>query len=315
MKIVVVDGYTLNPGDLSWNMLSAFGELIVYDRTPIELIVERCKEATIVLTNKVPFSKEKLAALPNLKYISVLATGYNIIDTAAAKEQAVMVSNVPGYGTASVAQHVFSLLLEITNHTGKNAGWTAEGNWQDCADFCYTVAPITELQGKTMGIVGFGNIGQNVASIAIAFGMQVIYFNPSIKSTGIGKKVSLDEVFEQADYISLSCPLTATNQAFVNEALIKKMKPTSYLINTARGQLINESDLAIALNQNTIAGAALDVLSKEPPPANNPLLTAKNCIITPHVAWISIEARKRILSITASNILSYVNGPVNNCVN
>ena len=315
MKIVVVDGYTLNPGDLSWNMLSALGELMVYDRTPIALIVERCKEATIVLTNKVPFSKETLAALPNLKYISVLATGYNIIDTAAAKEQGVLVSNVPGYGTASVAQHVFSLLLEITNHTGKNARWTAEGNWQDCADFCYTVAPITELQGKTMGIVGFGNIGQNVASIAIAFGMQVIYFNPSIKSTGIGTQVALDEVFEQADFISLSCPLTATNQAFVNEALIKKMKPSSYLINTARGQLINESDLATALNQNTIAGAALDVLSKEPPPANNPLLTAKNCIITPHVAWISTEARKRILSITASNILSYINGSVSNCVN
>jgi len=315
MKIVVVDGYTLNPGDLSWNMLSALGELMVYDRTPIELIVERCKEATIVLTNKVPFSKETLAALPNLKYISVLATGYNIIDTAAAKEQGVLVSNVPGYGTASVAQHVFSLLLEITNHTGKNARWSAEGNWQDCADFCYTVAPITELQGKTMGIVGFGNIGQNVASIAIAFGMQVIYFNPSIKSTGIGTQVALDEVFEQADFISLSCPLTATNQAFVNEALIKKMKPSSYLINTARGQLINESDLATALNQNTIAGAALDVLSKEPPPANNPLLTAKNCIITPHVAWISTEARKRILSITASNIISYINGSVSNCVN
>jgi glycerate dehydrogenase len=315
MKIVVVDGYTLNPGDLSWNMLSALGELMVYDRTPIELIVERCKEATIVLTNKVPFSKETLAALPNLKYISVLATGYNIIDTAAAKEQGVLVSNVPGYGTASVAQHVFSLLLEITNHTGKNARWSAEGNWQDYADFCYTVAPITELQGKTMGIVGFGNIGQNVASIAIAFGMQVIYFNPSIKSTGIGTQVTLDEVFEQADFISLSCPLTATNQAFVNEALINKMKPSSYLINTARGQLINESDLATALNQNTIAGAALDVLSKEPPPANNPLLTAKNCIITPHVAWISTEARKRILSITASNILSYINGSVNNCVN
>jgi len=315
MKIVVVDGYTLNPGDLSWNMLSALGELMVYDRTPIELIVERCKEATIVLTNKVPFSKETLAALPNLKYISVLATGYNIIDTAAAKEQAVLVSNVPGYGTASVAQHVFSLLLEITNHTGKNARWSAEGNWQDCADFCYTVAPITELQGKTMGIVGFGNIGQNVASIAIAFGMQVIYFNPSIKSTGIGTQVTLDEVFEQADFISLSCPLTATNQAFVNEALINKTKPSSYLINTARGQLINESDLATALNQNTIAGAALDVLSKEPPPANNPLLTAKNCIITPHVAWISTEARKRILSITASNILSYINGSVSNCVN
>ena len=315
MKIVVVDGYTLNPGDLSWNMLSALGELMVYDRTPIALIVERCKEATIVLTNKVPFSKETLAALPNLKYISVLATGYNIIDTAAAKEQGVLVSNVPGYGTASVAQHVFSLLLEITNHTGKNARWSAEGNWQDCADFCYTVAPITELQGKTMGIVGFGNIGQNVASIAIAFGMQVIYFNPSIKSTGIGTQVTLDEVFEQADFISLSCPLTATNQAFVNEALINKMKPSSYLINTARGQLINESDLATALNQNTIAGAALDVLSKEPPPANNPLLTAKNCIITPHVAWISTEARKRILSITASNILSYINGSVSNCVN
>jgi glycerate dehydrogenase len=315
MKIVVVDGYTLNPGDLSWNMLSALGELMVYDRTPIALIVERCKEATIVLTNKVPFSNETLAALPNLKYITVLATGYNIIDTAAAKEQGVLVSNVPGYGTASVAQHVFSLLLEITNHTGKNARWSAEGNWQDCADFCYTVAPITELQGKTMGIVGFGNIGQNVASIAIAFGMQVIYFNPSIKSTGIGTQVALDEVFEQADFISLSCPLTATNQAFVNEALIKKMKPSSYLINTARGQLINESDLATALNQNTIAGAALDVLSKEPPPANNPLLTAKNCIITPHVAWISTEARKRILSITASNILSYINGSVSNCVN
>jgi len=312
MKIVVTDGYAVNPGDLSWDEIKIFGDLIVYERTTPELLVERCCDADIVLANKVPFSKETLAKLLQLKFISVLATGYNVIDTKAAAAQGILVSNVPGYGTASVAQHVFALLLEITNHVGSNAQFVADGKWQYALDWCYTVAPVTELSGKTFGVVGFGNIGQNAAAIANAFGMQVIYYNPNKKPSGIGEQVALAQVFSDSDFISLHCPLTAETNEFVNAKLLKTMKPTAVLINTARGQLINEQDLADALDQNIIAGAALDVLSKEPPLETNPLLKAKNCIITPHNAWISIEARKRIIAVTVSNIAAFINGaPVN----
>jgi len=315
MKIVVTDGYTLNPGDLSWDKIKALGELEVYDRTPVELIAERCRNAEVVLTNKVPFTKETMAALPQLKLISVLATGYNVIDTKAAREQGVTVSNVPGYGTASVAQHVFALLLELTNHVGLNARTTAAGKWQQSADWCYTEAPVTELAGKIFGVVGFGNIGQRAGSIAKALGMQVVYYNPGIKDSVFGLQVELKDLFSHSDFISLHCPLTATNQEFVNATLLKTMKPSAVLINTARGQLINEQDLADALNHHVIAGAALDVLSKEPPSDSNPLLKAKNCIITPHNAWISREARGRIMAITASNIDAFLKGEPENVVN
>jgi len=312
MKIVVTDGYALNPGDLSWDGIRNSGELVIHDRTPIAQIIERCSDADIVLTNKVPFSKETLAQLPNLKFISVLATGYNVIDIKAAAEQNIRVSNVPGYGTASVAQHVFALLLEITNHAGRNAAFVAAGKWQHAADWCYSVAPVTELSGKIFGVVGFGNIGQNAAVIAKAFGMHVIYYNPNVKKSEIGEQVSLDKVFSDSDFISLHCPLTTTNSEFVNMELLKTMKPSAVLINTSRGQLINEQDLADALNQNIIAGAALDVLSKEPPMETNPLLTAKNCLITPHNAWISKEARNRIMAVTKTNIEAFIKGsPVN----
>jgi glycerate dehydrogenase len=315
MKIVVTDGHTLNPGDISWEPVKAFGELLVYDRTPAELIAERCREADIVLTNKVPFTKETLTALPHLKFISVTATGYNVIDTKAARGQGVPVSNVPGYGTASVAQHVFALLLELTNHVGRNAKTVAAGKWQQAADWCYTEAPVMELAGKTFGVVGFGNIGQKAAGIAAAFGMNIIYYNPRVKDSPVGRQVALEEIFSDSDVVSLHCPLTGANQEFVNTALLRTMKPTALLINTARGQLINEQDLAEALNQGIIAGAALDVLSKEPPSGGNPLLQAKNCIITPHNAWISREARERIMSVTTSNVAAFINGHPVNIVN
>jgi glycerate dehydrogenase len=305
MKIVITDGYTLNPGDLSWEEIKDFGEVIVYDRTAIKQIEERCKDADIILTNKVPFSKETLELLPKLKFIGVTATGYNIIDIKTASEKNIVVSNVPGYGTASVAQHVFALLLEVTNHTGRNAQFVSDGKWQHAADWCYTVAPVTELSGKTFGVVGFGNIGQNAAAIAKSFGMQVIYYNPNEKKSAIGEQVPLENVFWDSDFISLHCPITAANSEFVNMTLLKTMKRTAVLINTSRGQLINEQDLADALNQDMIAGAALDVLSKEPPTETNPLLKAKNCLITPHNAWISLEARARILSVTAANISAF----------
>jgi len=315
MKIVVTDGYTLNPGDISWDTIKAMGELVVFDRTPDGLIVERCRDAEVVLTNKVPFTKETLAALPRLQFIGVTATGYNVIDTKAAREQGVLVSNAPAYGTASVAQHVFALLLELTNHVGRNAATTAAGKWQQSADWCYTEAPVTELDGKTFGVVGFGNIGQKAGAIARAFGMNVIYYNPRAKESPIGRQVELETVFTGSDFISLHCPLTAANQEFVNAALLQTMKPSAMLINTARGQLIHEKDLADALNKGIIAGAALDVLSKEPPPEGNPLLQAKNCIITPHNAWISKEARERIMTITCANLTAFINGRPANLVN
>lgn len=312
MKIVVTDGYTLNPGDIGWEKIKAFGELIVYDRTAPGQIIERCRDAEIVLTNKAPFTKETLAALPKLQFIGVTATGYNVIDTKAAAAQGIVVSNVPGYGTASVAQHVFALLLELTNHVGRNARSVAGGKWQQSADWCYTEAPVAELDGKTFGVIGFGNIGQKAAAIAGVFGMHVIYYNPRPKRAAAGMQTTLEKVFSDSDVISLHCPLSSSNEGFVNKTLLQTMKSTALLINTARGQLINEPDLADALNRGILAGAALDVLSKEPPSEGNPLLLAKNCIITPHNAWISREARERIMSVTASCIAAFIGGqPIN----
>jgi glycerate dehydrogenase len=312
IKIVVTDGYTLNPGDLSWKEIEALGELKVYDRTKTEEIVDRCRDANIILTNKVPFSEATLAELPQLKMIGVTATGYNIIDVQAAAKKDIVVSNVPAYGTASVAQHTIALLLELTNHVGKHAASVAAGDWAKSADFSYQLAPITELAGKTLGIVGWGNIGEQTARIAQAFGMELLYYNPSQKENAFAKWVSLQELFTNADYVSLHCPLKPDNMGFVNNEIIRVMKRGACIINTSRGQLINEQHLADALNNGRIAGAALDVLSVEPPSPQNPLLSAKNCIITPHIAWISKEARQRVMATTVQNVAGFLNSkPVN----
>ncbi len=314
MNIVVTDGFTLNPGDLSWDEINALGKVTLYDRTPTESIIERCQDADIILTNKVPFSREVLEKLTRTKLINVTATGYNIVDTKAANDLGIQVCNVPAYGTASVAQHVFAMILELTSHVGLNANATANGKWENCADFCFTEKPIMEIAGKTLGIVGFGHIGEQVARIANAFDMNVMYYSRTPKDTTLATFKDLTSLFAESDFISLHCPLTPENKEFVNRDLICTMKPTSYLINTARGQLINEQDLADALNENIIAGAALDVLSVEPPPSTNPLLKASNCLITPHTAWISKEARVRIMTITAQNIKAFLEGETLNVV-
>jgi glycerate dehydrogenase len=276
------------------------------------LIVERCADADILIINKTPLQRETLDLLPKLKMIAVTATGYNIIDTAAATEKNIVISNVPAYGTASVAQHAFALLLELTNHAGFHGQSTARGEWQRSKDWSYTIMPVKELSAKTFGIIGFGNIGQQAARIALAFGMNVIYYNPGKKKFDGAMPVDLSTVFENSDVISLHCPLKPDNNQFVNRSLLSSMKKTAYLINTARGQLINEADLAEALNNGVIAGAGLDVLSTEPPVGDNPLFKAKNCIITPHIAWISKEARQRIMDTTVKNIKAFEKGnPIN----
>jgi len=315
MKIVVTDGYALNPGDLSWDPIMQFGELTIYERTPIDLVDERCKEADIVLSNKTPITREIIERLSHLKLISVLATGYNVIDIEAARSKGVFVCNVPAYGTASVAQHTFALILLLTNHAALHADSVKKGEWQRSSDWGYAKKPLTELAGKTLGIVGMGNIGQQTARIANAFGMRVIYYSRNDKQTSLGEYKNINAVFSNSDFISLHCPLTPDNKEFVNKTMIQRMKPTAYLINTARGQLVNENDLAGALNSNIIAGAALDVLSQEPPVDENPLLKAKNCMITPHNAWMTKEARQRIIDVTADNIKSFLMGELKNVVN
>jgi glycerate dehydrogenase len=307
-KIVVTDGYTLNPGDLGWKQIEALGQLTVYDRTKPNEIIDRCKDAAIVLTNKVPFNEATLARLPNLKMIAVTATGYNIIDVQAATKKGIVVSNVPAYGTASVAQHTIALLLELTNQVGKHAASVAAGGWVKSPDFSYQLSPVTELAGKTLGIVGWGNIGQQTARIGQAFGMEILYYNPSKKENAFAPWASLPDLFAKSDFISLHCPLKPENTGFVNNELIGVMKPTACIINTSRGPLINEQHLADALNSHRIAGAALDVLSTEPPAPDNPLLAAKNCIITPHNAWISKEARQRVMDVTVENVAAFLKG-------
>lgn len=312
MKIVITDGYTLNPGDLSWKPIEDFGKVDLYDRCSETETKARCRDAVVILTNKTPLTEDIFKNATSLRLIAVTATGYNIVDIEAARRQNITVCNVPDYGTASVAQHTFALLLELANHTGSNAQSVRAGDWTRSPDFCYTRGNLVELEGKTMGIIGFGKIGEQVARIATAFGMRVLYNSRSQKATPLGQFAAIDKLFAESDVVSLHCPLTKDNNQFIDKDLIRLMKPSAWLINTARGQLVNESDLANALNSRAIAGAALDVLSKEPPLSTNPLLTADNCIITPHTAWMSLEARRRILDATVRNIQCFINGsPIN----
>ena len=313
MKIVVLDGYALNPGDLSWKGFQELGECTIYDRTPPALTIERAGDAVIVITNKVVFDKEIIKQLPQLKYIGVLATGFNVVDTVAARDAGIVVTNIPAYSTASVAQMVFAHILNFTQHVGVHAQSVSAGEWAASADFAYWKTPQMELAGKTLGIIGFGQIGQAVAKIALAFGMRVIFTNRSKKNTALeAVQVDLDTLLKESDFVSVNCPLTPENTGFINKETIGKMKPTAFLLNTGRGPLINEQDLADALNARIIAGAGLDVLSVEPASFENPLPKAKNCFITPHIAWATFEARTRLMQIAASNLKSFIDGcPVN----
>lgn len=315
MKIVILDGFTLNPGDLSWKEIEQFGEVEIYDRTPAEKVRARIQDAEIVLTNKTPVDRDTILNSPALKYIGVLATGYNIVDIDAANERKIIVSNVPAYGTHSVAQHTFALMLELASHVGLHANSVHHGDWSAQPDFSYWLKPMVELNGKTLGIVGLGKIGQAVARIALAFGMKVISYHthPDRDRMEGVTFVDLETCFKDADVVSLHCPQTESNKGFVNEKLLKTMKPTSLLINVSRGALILEEDLAFALNNDIISGAGLDVLSKEPP-LDNPLLQAKNCIVTPHVAWATQSARARLLKTVAENIKAYLKGKPQNVV-
>lgn len=316
MKIVVLDGYGLNPGDLTWSGLEALGELKVYDRTAPEELLERSKDADALITNKTVIAKEDMASLPKLRYIGVLATGYNVVDIDAAKERGIVVTNIPAYSTDSVAQMVFAHLLNITQRVGYYADENRQGRWTANADFCYWDTPLLELAGKKMGIVGFGHIGQATARIAQAFGMEVGVFTSKEQSAlPVGmKKMELDELFASCDVVSLHCPLTPSTKEMVNAKRLNAMKPNAILINTGRGPLVNEQDLADALNEGRIAAAGLDVLSVEPAAEGNPLLSARNCFITPHIAWATKEARIRLMNIAVHNLRSYQEGKVVNNV-
>lgn len=318
MKIVVLDGYTLNPGDLSWKEMEALGELIVYDRTNPLQIVERAKEADIVLTNKVPLSAQTINQLASLKYIGVLATGYNIIDVTAARARNIPVCNVPGYSTASVAQLTFALLLELTHHVQRHSDAVMKGKWSASPDFCFWDYPLMELDGKTIGIIGFGTIGQKVADIASAFGMHIIA-NSRTETNQQHRKnfkwAGVQELLQQADVISIHCPLTPETKGLINKESLQLMKPSAFLLNTSRGPIVIDEDLADALNNDIIAGAGIDVLSTEPPSLSNPLLKAKNCMITPHIAWATKEARTRMMNITLANLSAFFNGKPVHVVN
>ncbi len=316
MKIVVLDGYCLNPGDLSWKEMESLGDLKVYDRTSPAELLERSEGAEVLITNKTLISADDMEALPQLKYIGVLATGYNVVDVESAKKKGIVVTNIPAYSTSSVAQMVFAHLLNITQRVGHYADMNHQGKWSDNIDFCYWDTDLIELDDKWMGIVGFGNIGQATARIALAYGMRVGVFTSKSQNDlpeGI-IKMDLNELFTTCDVISLHCPLTPSTQEMVNAERLKLMKPNAILINTGRGPLINEQDLANALNESKILAAGLDVLSTEPPTSTNPLLSARNCFITPHIAWATKEARIRLMQIAVSNLKGYINGHIINNV-
>jgi glycerate dehydrogenase len=316
MKIIVLDGYGLNPGDLTWKGFEELGELTVYDRTSPSELLERAAGAEALVTNKTLITSENMDALPDLKYIGVLATGYNVVDIDAAKARGIVVTNIPAYSTASVAQMVFAHILNITQRVGYYADENKQGRWTKNADFCYWDTHLVELQGKKMGIVGFGNIGQATARIAQAFGMEVCVYSskPQFALPSGIKKMELDELFGECDVVSLHCPLTPDTKEMVNAERLSKMKPNAVLINTGRGPLINEQDLADALNEGKIAAAGLDVLSVEPSVEGNPLLGARNCFITPHIAWATLEARTRLMDIAVQNLKSYQKGQIVNNV-
>ncbi|MFV0337731.1 MAG: D-2-hydroxyacid dehydrogenase [Chthoniobacterales bacterium] len=319
-KIVVLDGFTLNPGDNPWTALEALGTLEVHDRTTPDEILSRAHDAEILLTNKVPLRKETLDQLPKLRFINVLATGYDVIDIAAARERGIPVSNIPAYSTESVAQFVFAHILELTSRVGEHATAVANGDWTRSPDFCFTTSPLTELQGKTLGIIGYGRIGRRVAEIANAFGMRVLASSRSHKNAlPVGPEkfawAETDAIFKEADFISLHCPLTPETQGLVNTRRLASMKPTAFLINTGRGPLIVEDDLATALRSGTIAGAGLDVISTEPMRPDHPLLGCPRLLITPHIAWASLEARQRLMDQTAKNIAAFLADTPINVVN
>lgn len=313
--IVILDGFTTNPGDCSWDAVASQGKVAVFDRTDPAEVVARAEDAAIVLTNKTPLTAETLAALPDVRLISVLATGVNVVDLDAARARDITVCNVPGYSTPHVAQTVFALLLELTNRPAEHAAAVRAGAWTACPDFCFWRGELVELAGRTLGLVGYGAIAQAVAAIGRAFGMRVLATRRSAATAEEGVTFTdIDTLFRESDVLSLHCPLTPETDGLVNAARLATMKPTAYLINTARGGVIVEQDLAAALNEGRIAGAGLDVLSAEPPSADNPLLTAKNCLITPHIAWASRASRERLIAATAENIRSFLAGTPQNVV-
>ncbi|MDY2642810.1 MAG: D-2-hydroxyacid dehydrogenase [Mediterranea sp.] len=317
MKIVILDGYAANPGDLSWDEVKALGECTIYDRTLPCDVVPRAEGAEIVLTNKTRIEAHHIAALPQLKYIGVLATGYNIVDTEAARQHGVLVTNIPAYSTNSVAQLVFAHLLNIAQQVQHHSEAVHSGRWSHCSDFCFWDMPLLELHGLKMGIVGLGHTGMATARIALGFGMEVYAYTSKspLQLQSEIHKMELDQLFRECDVVSLHCPLTPATQGLVNAERLQLMKPTAILINTARGPLVDEEALADALNQGKLAAAGLDVLSQEPPKADNPLLTARNCYLTPHIAWGSTAARQRLMQILVDNIQSFLSGHPVNVVN
>lgn len=314
MKITVLDGYTENPGDLSWNWLEKCGEYTVYDRTPAELIAGRTKDCDIIITNKTPLRKPLLETLPELKYIGLLSTGYNIVDWEYCKERGIPVCNIPSYSTNAVAQLVFALILEHTNAVALHSQSVHCGEWAACKDFCYQKAPLTELDGKTIGIIGFGKIGKAVAKIAEAFGMTVLASTNHPSDFGNVIFCDRDELLAKSDFVSIHCPLTPETEKMVNAEFLGKMKSSAILINTSRGQVVDEPALADALKNGVIAGAGLDVLSEEPARADNPLTKLENCFITPHIAWAAFETRERLMKICRENVEAFLAGKPLNCV-
>lgn len=318
MKIVILDAFTTNPGDLSWDRFNELGEVTAYDYTPEDQIIERCKDAEIIIDNKVVLNKDVLDKLPKLKYIGMLSTGFNVIDTQAAKEKGIIVCNVPTYSTAAVAQLTFALILEIYNQVGIHNEAVHSGEWSSCRDFCFQKTPLIELSGKTIGLIGYGKIGSEVAKIADAFSMNILCYVPSTKPQPNFKNfsfVSLDEIAKQSDIVSLHCPLTPQTTGIINENFISKMKRNAIIINTSRGPAIDEQALADALNSGRIAGAGVDVLSTEPPNENNPLLSCSKCFITPHIAWAGYETRERLVDVVYNNLKSFLSGNPVNVVN
>lgn len=318
MKIVILDGYTLNPGDLSWDGLKRLGDVEVYDRTPADQVVERARGAEVVFTNKTPIGEEALNQLSSLRFIGVLATGYNVINTDVAKQRGVVVSNVPGYGTPSVVQMTFALLLELCLHVQRHSDAVMEGKWAASKDWCFWDYPLVELSGKTMGIIGFGTIGQGVADVATAFGMNVLGSSRTKTNQSQRKNfrwAEVNQLLEESDVVSIHCPLTPETKGLLNKDTLRLMKRSAFLLNTSRGPIIIDEDLADALNTGVIAGAGIDVLSVEPPSKDNPLFGAKNCLITPHIAWATKEARARLMETTVSNLKAFLNGSPVNVVN
>lgn len=318
MKIVILDGYTTNPGDLSWDWLSAYGDVTVYDRTPQEKIAERTRDAEIVITNKTPLGRPEIDQMPNLRFVALLSTGYNVVDGAYLRQKGIPVSNIPAYSTGAVAQLVFAFLTAFTNRVALHSEAVHAGEWSRCPDFCFWKAPLAELAGKTLGIIGFGGIGQKVADIAAAFDMHVLAVSGHETDQSARKNfqwTTLEDLAARSDFITLHCPLNEKTENLVDAAFLSRCKPTAYLINTARGPVVDAAALADALNEGRLAGAGLDVLTTEPPAGDNPLLHAKNCLITPHIAWAGYETRARLMSILKENFAAFAAGKPIHVVN